>query len=98
MHIYLFVRTMLLDIGIQLEISYNDVAFASCVQMSVCHLILSHDTIDILLAIVGGKSGSIDASITLYVSFDSPYKTSAGFSISLRNTYDAQQYLKYLAK
>ena len=66
--------------------------------MSVCHLVLSHDTVDILLAIVGGKSGCIDASITPYVSFDSPYKTSAGFSISLRNTYDAQQYLKYLAK
>ena len=65
--------------------------------MSVCHLVLSHDTVDILLAVVGGKYGCIDASITLYVSLDSPYKTSAGFSISLRNTYDAHQYLKYLA-
>ena len=53
--------------------------------MSVCHLVLSHDTVDILLAIVGGRPGCIDASITLYVSFDLPYKTSAGFSISLRN-------------
>ena len=66
--------------------------------MSVCHLVLSHDTVHILLAIVEGKSGCIDASITLYVSFDSPYKTSAVFSISLRKTYDAQWYLKYLAK
>ena len=66
--------------------------------MLVCHLVLSHDTVDILLPIVGGKSGCIDASLNLYVSFDSSYKTSAGFSISLRNTYDAQWYLKYLAK
>ena len=66
--------------------------------MSMCHLVLSHDVVDILLTIVGGKSGCIDASITLYVSFDSPYKTSAGFSISVRNTNDAQWYLKYLAK
>ena len=59
--------------------------------MSVCHLVLSHVTVDILLSIVGGKSGYIDASITLYVSFDAPYKTSAVFSISLTNTYDAQR-------
>ena len=66
--------------------------------MSVCHLVLSHDTVDILLSIVGGGSGCIDAPITQYVSFDSPYKTSAGFPISLTNTCDAQWYLKYLAK
>ena len=66
--------------------------------MSVCHLVFSHDAVDILLSIVGGKSGCIDAFITLYLSFDAPYKTSVGFFISLTNRYDAQRYLKYLAK
>ena len=42
------------------------------------HVALSHDTEDILLSIAGGKSGGVNVSITLYVSFDAAYETHAG--------------------
>ena len=35
----------------------HDIALASCLQKSVCHVALSYDTDDILLFITKGKSG-----------------------------------------
>ena len=66
----------------------HDVALASCLQKSVCHDALSYDTQDILLSIAGGKSGSVDVSITVSVAFDETYETHAGWSIAVTNRYD----------
>ena len=41
----------------------------------MCHFALSYDTSHILLSIAGGKSGGIDVSITLFVTFDEGYET-----------------------
>ena len=38
----------------------HDVALASCLQKSVCHVALSYNTDDILLFIARGKSGCVD--------------------------------------
>ena len=38
----------------------HDVALASCLQKSVCHVALSYDTDDILLFIARGKSGYVE--------------------------------------
>ena len=38
----------------------HDVALASCLQKSVCHVALSYDTDDILLFIARGKSGCVE--------------------------------------
>ena len=43
----------------------------------MCHVALSYDTSDILLSMVGGKSGGVDVSITLSEAFDEAYKTHA---------------------
>ena len=64
----------------------------------MCHVALSHDTDDILLSNAGAKSGDVNVSITVYLSFDAAYETPAGSSIPVTNKYDSQRYLKYLAK
>ena len=38
----------------------QDVALASCLQNSVCHVVLSYDTDDILLFIARGKSACVE--------------------------------------
>ena len=38
----------------------HDVALASCLQKSVCHVKLSYDTNDILLFIARGKYGCVE--------------------------------------
>ena len=63
--------------------------------MSVCHLVFSYDTSDILLCIAGGKYASIDVLRTFYVEFDDIYATHSCSSIALTNRYDLQWYVKY---
>ena len=64
----------------------------------MCHVVLSHDTDDVLLSNVGDKSGDVNVSITVYLSFDAAYETPADSSIPVTNKYHSQRYLKYLAK
>ena len=61
----------------------------------MCHVALSHDTEGILLYNVGDKSGDVNVSITVYLSFDAAYEPPADSSIPVTNKYDAQKYLKY---
>ena len=61
----------------------------------MCHVALSHDTQDILLSNVGDKSGDVNVSITVYLSFDAVYETPPDSCIPVTNKYDAQGYLKY---
>ena len=74
------------------------VALVSFLQKSVCHAALSYDTTDILPFIAAGKSGGVNASITLSVTFDEAYKTHVLWSIAITNRYYPQRYLKYWAK
>ena len=56
---------------------------------------LSHDTADSLLANAREKSGGVNVSITVYLSFDTACETQADSSISCKTKYDAQRYLQY---
>ena len=52
-------------------------------------------TADSLLSNAREKSGGVNVSITVYLSFDAAYETPADSSISCTNKYDVQRYLKY---
>ena len=61
----------------------------------MCPVALSHDTKNILLSNAGDKSGDVNVSITVYLSFDAAYETPADSSNPVTNKYDAQRYLQY---
>ena len=85
---------MLLDIGIEFEISYM-MKHLHLVYDSLCAMLHCHTTLRIFYSNVEDKSGDVNISITVYLSFDAAYDTPADSSIPVTNKYDAQRYLKY---
>ena len=68
----------MLDIGIEFEISYM-MKHLHVVYSSLCAMVHCHMTQWIfLLSIPGGKSGCVNDSSTVYLSFDAVYETHAG--------------------
>ena len=85
----------MLDIGIEFELSYINVALASGSLYFVCHVALSHDIVDSLFCNGGEKSCGVYVSITVCFSCDTSSATLVDWSMSCKIMYDMQSYLQY---